>query len=545
MENSNVTPFGVVLKSGVVSAGMESKRCTKSVDDNAEGEEIVKRFSLKKVAVQPVTTAIVGTGDTSQTPLYDKGMLKKSVQKSSSQPSGTVEEKSHFGKHILKSTSGKSINSTQTEQSAPDEEVTENDIYGRHNLRRSSSLDEDSIKASLNERRIFQRSASVGSMIPQDTESNDKGMKSRNSWHESISDVITDPSTTTGTIGPNSLRPSTRPKSTSFLQSSLETSAKVELKYDSTKLKKTIIPTQSVPVEAESEKKTQAYGTHVLKSRRDSINVSFRDTGEGGSEESNDIRKLRSKSGDESDDSRSSKFGKHLLKTTPRSGSTSDQNSLTESETVVFGQHQLKKTESQNERKANVEIEEDAGLQSFGFDNMSRRSTSYSLQRLQSLASEVDAEPAVSASFTYHHHTLHANDISGEENSASKRSAYVVAGSGGSEHLIENEEANAFSVHINHTLRNVASVSNLLPLTGADIFSKNGDGLIILSLIHIANPLAIDMSKVNLKPKNLYQKAENLNLALKAAQKIGCHIVNIGTQDLIDGRYVTSVVGNP
>lgn len=35
---------------------------------------------------------------------------------------------------------------------------------------------------------------------------------------------------------------------------------------------------------------------------------------------------------------------------------------------------------------------------------------------------------------------------------------------------------------------------------------------------------------------SIYNKAENLNLALNAAKSIGCQVVNIGSQDLMDGK---------
>lgn len=36
---------------------------------------------------------------------------------------------------------------------------------------------------------------------------------------------------------------------------------------------------------------------------------------------------------------------------------------------------------------------------------------------------------------------------------------------------------------------------------------------------------------------NVFQKTENLNIALTAARHIGCHVVNIGSSDIIAGRY--------
>jgi plastin-1 len=44
---------------------------------------------------------------------------------------------------------------------------------------------------------------------------------------------------------------------------------------------------------------------------------------------------------------------------------------------------------------------------------------------------------------------------------------------------------------------------------------------------------------LNRKAKlNVYTKTENLNLALNAARSIGCQVVNIGAQDVIEGRPI-------
>lgn len=42
------------------------------------------------------------------------------------------------------------------------------------------------------------------------------------------------------------------------------------------------------------------------------------------------------------------------------------------------------------------------------------------------------------------------------------------------------------------------------------------------------------------KTINIFQKTENLNIALNAAKKIGCTVVNMGAQDIVEGRYSLS-----
>jgi plastin-1 len=56
-------------------------------------------------------------------------------------------------------------------------------------------------------------------------------------------------------------------------------------------------------------------------------------------------------------------------------------------------------------------------------------------------------------------------------------------------------------------------------------------------LINLCCPGAIDHKSLNRKENlNVFQKTENLNLALAAATNLGCHVVNIGAQDIIEGR---------
>lgn len=97
----------------------------------------------------------------------------------------------------------------------------------------------------------------------------------------------------------------------------------------------------------------------------------------------------------------------------------------------------------------------------------------------------------------------------------------------------------AFSSHINQCLGPDPVLARHLPLnvTSNDIFEKTNDGLILCKLINLAVPDTIDERALNKKENlNIYHKTENLNLALNAAKGIGCQVVNIGSQDLIEGR---------
>lgn len=66
------------------------------------------------------------------------------------------------------------------------------------------------------------------------------------------------------------------------------------------------------------------------------------------------------------------------------------------------------------------------------------------------------------------------------------------------------------------------------------------DGLILCKLINDAVPDTIDERVLNVgkggKPPNQFQMTENNNIVITSSKAIGCSVVNIGPQDLIDGR---------
>eukprot|EP01036_Dinobryon_divergens_P024051 gene24055-32465_t len=109
--------------------------------------------------------------------------------------------------------------------------------------------------------------------------------------------------------------------------------------------------------------------------------------------------------------------------------------------------------------------------------------------------------------------------------------------------LDQSRSAHIRLLPIDHLLRlrSVHCGQSLLPLDGTtmDLFQKSNNGLLLCRLIGATRVDAIDDKLLNTKPgMNVYQKTENQNLALRAAKKIGCQVVNIGAQDLIEGRPV-------
>lgn len=112
-------------------------------------------------------------------------------------------------------------------------------------------------------------------------------------------------------------------------------------------------------------------------------------------------------------------------------------------------------------------------------------------------------------------------------------------------HAFSEEETQAFSQHINNLLGKDPLLSRHLPLDpmSMDLFTKCNDGLIMCKLINMASRDAIDERAINTKENmNIYQKTENQNLVLNAAKAIGCQVVNIGAQDLVEGRQ-TLILG--
>ena len=55
-------------------------------------------------------------------------------------------------------------------------------------------------------------------------------------------------------------------------------------------------------------------------------------------------------------------------------------------------------------------------------------------------------------------------------------------------------------------------------------------------MINKSQPDTIDERTINKGKMSIYQKHENLTLALNSAQSIGCNIVNIGPEDLQQGK---------
>ncbi|XP_074595251.1 plastin-2 fimbrin [Brevipalpus obovatus] len=109
----------------------------------------------------------------------------------------------------------------------------------------------------------------------------------------------------------------------------------------------------------------------------------------------------------------------------------------------------------------------------------------------------------------------------------------------GTTHSVRQEEQVAFSDWVNSNLHHDPDLSHILPIDheGKALYDKVEDGILLCKIINHSCPDTIDERAIN-KKKNLkvFEKHENLTLALNSANSIGCNIINIGAQDLLEGK---------
>ncbi|XP_071197456.1 plastin-2-like isoform X2 [Salvelinus alpinus] len=124
-----------------------------------------------------------------------------------------------------------------------------------------------------------------------------------------------------------------------------------------------------------------------------------------------------------------------------------------------------------------------------------------------------------------------------------KEGIYAVAGtseqsSSGTQHSYSEEEKVAFVNWVNKALEKDPDCKHVLPMdpTTNDLFTAVGDGIVLCKMINQSVPDTIDERTINKKKLTPFTIQENLNLALNSASAIGCHVVNIGAEDLKEGR---------
>ncbi|KAL8143848.1 hypothetical protein V2J09_016880 [Rumex salicifolius] len=125
---------------------------------------------------------------------------------------------------------------------------------------------------------------------------------------------------------------------------------------------------------------------------------------------------------------------------------------------------------------------------------------------------------------------LHSHASSKMETPAKNSSAFLKAATTTLLHTISESEKASYVAHINNYMGEDKFLKQYLPLDPStnDLFDK---------LINVAVPGTIDERAINMKRLlNPWERIENHTLFLNSAKAIGCTVVNIGTQDIIEGR---------
>ncbi|KAL3508425.1 hypothetical protein ACH5RR_027826 [Cinchona calisaya] len=149
------------------------------------------------------------------------------------------------------------------------------------------------------------------------------------------------------------------------------------------------------------------------------------------------------------------------------------------------------------------------------------------------MSSEIDFEGFLRA---YLNLQSHANT---KEGSPKSSSSFLKATTTTLLHTIIESEKASYVAHINSYLRDDPFLKQFLPIDPASngLFDLARDGVLLCKLINVAVPGTIDERAINVKRVlNPWERNENHTLCLNSAKAIGCTVVNIGTQDLVEGR---------
>lgn len=119
----------------------------------------------------------------------------------------------------------------------------------------------------------------------------------------------------------------------------------------------------------------------------------------------------------------------------------------------------------------------------------------------------------------------------------------IVSGSTtGTTHTINEEERREFTKHINSVLAGDADIGHVLPFPTDtfQLFDECRSGLVLSKLINDSVPDTIDTRVLNWPKKgkdlNNFQASENANIVINSAKAIGCVVVNVHSEDIIEGK---------
>jgi hypothetical protein len=109
----------------------------------------------------------------------------------------------------------------------------------------------------------------------------------------------------------------------------------------------------------------------------------------------------------------------------------------------------------------------------------------------------------------------------------------------GTTHSYSDDEKFAFVDWINYVLADdpICRSLGLVPISeeGNHLFTAVNNGVLLCKLINDSVKETIDERAINVRALHPVQRAENHTLMLNSSRAIGCNVVNIGPQDLMDG----------
>ncbi|CAL1381940.1 unnamed protein product [Linum trigynum] len=150
---------------------------------------------------------------------------------------------------------------------------------------------------------------------------------------------------------------------------------------------------------------------------------------------------------------------------------------------------------------------------------------------------EIDFESFLRAYLNLHGRASIKSKSSGKKLAGS--SSFLKASTTTFHHNINESEKNSYVQHINKHLGEDKFLKDYLPIDPSTnaLFDIIKDGVLLCKLINVAVPNTIDERAINTKKSlNPWERNENHTLCLNSAKAIGCTVVNIGTQDLVEAR---------
>ncbi|CCD23291.1 fimbrin NDAI_0B02560 [Naumovozyma dairenensis CBS 421] len=161
---------------------------------------------------------------------------------------------------------------------------------------------------------------------------------------------------------------------------------------------------------------------------------------------------------------------------------------------------------------------------------------------------ESKSEPVPQTSFSVDNSTANAIPVQPtpmglKHEGEGARARIIVGGSTtGTTHTINEEERREFTKHINQVLAGDEDIGYMLPFPEDtfQLFDECKDGLVLSKLINDSVPDTIDTRVLNMpknnKRLNNFQASENANIVINSAKAIGCVVVNVHSEDIIEGK---------